>query len=308
MSTDTDSQSGRQYISVKWRAYRRLRSDRIAKIGAIIVAAVTFLAVVSVVDDFLLHEVIIKTVLHGPYEQQPDQRLLSPSLAHPFGTDELGRDILARVIYGSRTSIVVGVGAVTFAATIGVSLGIVSAYYGGMVDNLAMRGVDILLAFPAIILAIALLASLGRGLSSVIIALGVAYIPSFARVARSKAFSVKSAEYVTAAEVMGYPTRDVLLDEVLPNCTTPIIVQATFTLAVAIIAEAGLSFLGLGVQPPTPTWGVMLAGSQRYITTAWWYSLFPGFAIILTVLGFNLLGDSIRDVLDPQSENRGRRL
>ncbi|NHX37504.1 MULTISPECIES: ABC transporter permease [Halolamina] len=302
------SEDARSYTNVKWRVYRRIRTDLIAKLGAVIVVFSIAMAAFSIVDDFLLSELVIETLLHDPYELNPNNRLAEPSLAHPFGTDEQGRDILARVIYGTRTSIIVGVGSVLFAAIIGVSLGIVTAYYGGLVDNVGMRAMDVLLAFPAILLAIALLASLGRGFTSIIIALGVAYVPSFARVTRSKALSVKSDEYVTAAEVMGYPTRDVLVDEILPNCFTPIIVQGTFTLAVAIIAEAGLSFLGLGVNPPTPTWGIMLSGAQQYITTAWWYSLFPGLAIMVTVLGFNLLGDSIRDALDPQSGGEERRL
>lgn len=298
----------RTHTNVKWRVYRRVRTDAIAKLGAVIVVISIAMAAFSIIDDFLLSELVIETLLHDPYQLNPDNRLASPSLAHPFGTDEQGRDILARVIYGTRTSIIVGVGSVLFAAIIGVSLGIVTAYYGGLIDNVGMRAMDVLLAFPAILLAIALLASLGRGFTSIIIALGIAYVPSFARVTRSKALSVKSDEYITAAEVMGYPTRDVITDEILPNCLTPIIVQGTFTLAVAIIAEAGLSFLGLGVKPPTPTWGIMLSGAQQYITTAWWYSLFPGLAIMVTVLGFNLLGDSIRDALDPQSGGEERRL
>jgi peptide/nickel transport system permease protein len=294
--------------TVRWRVYRRIRTDPVAALGALIVVVSILLAVFSIVDEFLLDGLLIEAVLHDPYQLNPDNRLASPSITHPFGTDEQGRDILSRVLYGTRTSIVVGVGAVAFATITGVTLGVVTAYYGGLVDDIGMRAVDVLLAFPAILLAIALLASLGRGFTSIIIALGVAYIPSFARVTRSKALSVKSEEYVTAAELMGYPTRDVLTDEILPNCVTPIVVQATFSLAVAIIAEAGLSFLGLGVTPPTPTWGIMLATAQQYITTAWWYSMFPGLAIMVTVLGFNLLGDNIRDALDPQGDGGERRL
>lgn len=290
------------------RVYRRIRTDPIAALGALIVVGSVLLAVFSIVDEFLLDGLIIEALFYDPYELAPDNRLASPSLAHPFGTDEQGRDIFSRVIYGTRTSIIVGVGAVLFATVVGVSLGVVTAYYGGLVDDLGMRAVDVLLAFPAILLAIALLASLGRGFTSIIIALGIAYIPSFARITRSKALSVKFEAYVTAAEVMGYPTRDVLTDEILPNCVTPIVVQATFSLAVAIIAEAGLSYLGLGVSPPTPTWGIMLSTAQQYITSAWWYSLFPGLAIVVTVLGFNLLGDSIRDALDPQGDGGERRL
>ncbi|MFH5797174.1 ABC transporter permease [Haladaptatus sp. CMAA 1911] len=294
--------------TVRLRLYRRTMSDPAMALGALIVVGCVLLAMFSIVDEFVLNGLLIKTLLHDPYVLHPENRLVSPSLAHPFGTDEQGRDILARVIYGTRTSIVVGIGAVTFAGVVGVTVGLVTAYYGGLVDNVGMRAVDVLLAFPAILLAIALLASLGRGFSSIILALGIAFIPLFARITRSKALSVKSEEYVTAAEVMGYPTRNVLRDEILPNCVTPIIVQATFSLAVAIIAEAGLSFLGLGVTPPTPTWGIMLSTSQEYIDSAWWYSLFPGLAIMTTVLGFNLLGDSIRDALDPQGDSGERRL
>lgn len=295
-------------VSVGRRIYGRIVSDPTAAIGALIVVVSLILALFSVVDEFVLDGLLIEAILYDPYELYPDNRLASPSIAHPFGTDEQGRDILARVIYGTRTSIFVGLGAVTFATVVGVSLGLVTAYYGGLIDNLGMRAIDVLLAFPAILLAIALLASLGRGFSSIIIALGVAYIPSFARITRSKALSVQSEEYVTAAEVMGYPTRDVLFDEILPNCVTPIAVQATFSLAVAIIAEAGLSYLGLGVSPPTPTWGIMLSSAQEYIITAWWYSLFPGLAIVVTVLGYNLLGDRIRDALDPEGGSGDRRL
>jgi len=294
--------------TVRGRVSRRVRTDPVAGVGAFVVVAAVLLAAFSVVDEFLLDEFVVKSVLHSPYELAPDNRLASPSAAHPFGTDEQGRDILARVVYGTRTSIVIGTGAVAFATVTGVTLGVVTAYYGGLVDDIGMRAMDVLLAFPAILLAIALLASLGRGFTSIIVALGVAYVPSFARVTRSKALSVKSEEYVTAAELMGYPTRNVLVDEILPNCVTPIVVQATFSLAVAIIAEAGLSYLGLGVTPPTPTWGIMLSSAQEYITSAWWYSLFPGLAIVVTVLGFNLLGDNIRDALDPQGDGSERRL
>lgn len=305
---EPDGGDGRRRTTTWRRLYDRLTWDPIAQSGAVIVVLTVAMAVFSIVDEFLLNEFIIETVLHSPYDLHTDHRLESPSMRFPMGTDEQGRDILARVIYGSRTSIVVGVGAVSFSAIVGVPIGIVTAYYGGLIDNVGMRAMDVLLAFPAILLAIALLASLGRGFSSIILALGVAYVPSFARVTRSKALSVSSNEFVMAAEAMGYPTHDVLLDEILPNCLTPIIVQGTFMLAVAIIAEAGLSYLGLGVTPPTPTWGIMLSSAQEYITRAWWYSLFPGLAIMITVLGFNLLGDSIRDVLNPKGTTKERRM
>lgn len=293
------------YTSPRQQIAMRVRRDPIAKIGGTIVAITIILTIFSIIDDFLLNEQLITTILHNPYALHPNARLQPPSLEYPMGTDAQGRAILARIIYGTRTSIIVGVGAVGFAVIVGVILGVSTAYYGGLFDSLGMRAMDVLLAFPAIVLALVLLASLGRGLVSISLAIGVAYVPSFARITRSKALSVKSNNYVKAAQVVGYPTRNILIDEILPNCFTPIVVQATFALAGAIIAEAGLSFLGLGVAPPTPTWGKMLSFAQRYIIEAWWYSLFPGLAIMITVLGFNLLGDSIRDALNPQGEIQG---
>lgn len=301
----SDFQDTPSYTSARQQIAMRVRHDPIAKVGGTIVAVTIILTIFSIIDDFLLNEQLITTILHNPYALHPNARLQPPSLEYPMGTDAQGRAILARIIYGTRTSIIVGVGAVGFATIVGVILGISTAYYGGLLDSLGMRAMDVLLAFPAIILALVLLASLGGGLISISLAIGVAYVPSFARITRSKALSVKSNDYVKAAQVVGYPTRNILTDEILPNCFTPIVVQATFALAGAIIAEAGLSFLGLGVAPPTPTWGKMLSFAQRYIVEAWWFALFPGLAIMVSVLGFNLLGDSIRDALNPQGEIQG---
>ena len=265
-----------------------------------------FLAGFSLIDQVVFNRDLITYLWQDPYIANPDNRLAAPNLAHPMGTDQQGRDILARVIYGSKSSIVVGVVAVGGASLIGVGIGAITGYYGRFVDLVGMRLMDVLLSFPAILLAIALLAILGKGIENVILALGIVYIPGFARVARSKVLSEESLEYVEAAKAMGYTDINIIRDEILPNSLTPVIVQFTFTMALAIIAEAALSFLGLGISPPTATWGLMLSKGRNHIVDAWWYTLFPGLAIMVTVLGFNLIGDSLRDALDPQEQGEGR--
>lgn len=306
-TSDTDSQGASpertNHTSTRKRVFDRVRSDSIALIGGVMIVTMIGLTIFSIVDEFLLRRQLITILLHDPYALNPDARLQPPSLSHPLGTDEQGRDLLARLIYGARTSMIVGLVAVSFAAIVGVAIGTVTAYYGSLVDMIGMRAMDVILAFPAILLAISLMAILGRGVENVILAIGIVYIPTFARITRSEVLAKKSEDYVQAAHVIGYPDKVIMRKEILPNCLTPITVQFTFSLALAIIAEAALSFLGLGVSPPTPTWGLMLSDAQDYMTTAWWYSLFPGVFIMITVLGFNLLGDSFRDALDPQQEH-----
>ncbi|XVH33083.1 ABC transporter permease (plasmid) [Haloferacaceae archaeon DSL9] len=299
-----ETEQRREHVSARKRAFRQIKEDRMALVGAVIVVVMSTLAIFSTVDQFILERQVISTVLHDPYSTAPEMRLAEPSLDHPFGTDHQGRDNLARVIYGARTSIVVGLAAVGFASTAGVAIGIATAYYGDAVDMVGMRAMDIILAFPAILLAIALMAVFGRGIENVIFALGIVYVPTFARITRSEVLSEKSEEYVDAARVIGYPNRTIMRRELLPNCLTPITVQFTFTLALAIIAEAALSFLGVGVSPTTPSWGIMLANARDYMRLEWWwFSAFPGLAIMITVLGFNLLGDSLRDALDPRQSS-----
>ncbi len=271
-------------------------------VGGVIVAGVFAVALFSAIDEFLLNRQLVTMVVADPYETNRFARLLAPSLEHPFGTDEQGRDIFARTLYGTRTSVVVGLAAVGFASVVGIVVGSITAYYGGLTDMVGMRAMDVLLSFPSILLAIALMAILGRGLENVIFAIAIVYVPTFARITRSEVLSEKSEQYVGAARAMGYPDTNIVSREILPNSLTPIIVQFTFSMATAIIAEAALSFLGLGVSPIHPTWGIMLSGARQYITSAWWYSVFPGLAIMVTVLGFNLLGDSLRDALDPQQQ------
>ena len=223
-----------------------------------------------------------------------------PSAAHWFGTDELGRDVLARVIYGARASLLAGAISVSIALTVGVPLGLISGYRGGFLDALISRITDAMLACPFLILAIALAAFLGPSLSNAMIAIGVSATPIFVRLTRGQAMSVKVEDYVEAARAMGNPRWRIALFHILPNIMPALLVQATLSIAAAIIAEAALSFLGLGQQPPSPSWGSMLNAAQRFLTQAPWMAIWPGLAIFLVVLSFNLVGDGLRDALDPR--------
>jgi peptide/nickel transport system permease protein len=223
-----------------------------------------------------------------------------PSRAHPFGSDDVGRDILSRIIHGARISLSVGLIAVGIAGTLGVTLGLITGFYGGWLDDLILRGMDLLLAFPGILLALTIVAVLGPGLFNVMIAVGIADLPSFTRVTRGQTLSVREMDYVQGARAMGCSTARVLRRHVLPNVLPALIVLATLRVATAILTAAGLSFLGLGAQPPTPEWGAMLAMGRTFLRQAWWLTTFPGFAIMLTVMQINLLGDGLRDALDPK--------
>jgi peptide/nickel transport system permease protein len=224
----------------------------------------------------------------------------APSAAHWFGTDEVGRDLLARVIWGARASLAAGLVAVLIAVAVGLPLGMVAGYVGGWVDMLIGRLTDAMLAIPFLILAIALAAFLGPSLSNAMIAIGVTATPIFVRLARGQVLQARAEDWVEAARAVGNPRARILVRHILPNIVPPVLVQATLTIASAIIAEASLSFLGLGQQPPAPSWGSMLNTAQRFLTQAPWMALFPGAAIFVTVLAFNLVGDALRDALDPR--------
>jgi peptide/nickel transport system permease protein len=224
----------------------------------------------------------------------------APSAAHWFGTDEVGRDLLARVIWGARASLAAGLVAVLIAVAVGLPLGMVAGYVGGWVDMLIGRLTDAMLAIPFLILAIALAAFLGPSLSNAMIAIGVTATPIFVRLARGQVLQARAEDWVEAARAVGNPRARILVRHILPNILPPVLVQATLTIASAIIAEASLSFLGLGQQPPAPSWGSMLNTAQRFLTQAPWMALFPGAAIFVTVLAFNLVGDALRDALDPR--------
>jgi peptide/nickel transport system permease protein len=237
---------------------------------------------------------------YDPVAIVPPDRLIPPNHQHLFGTDNFGRDIFSRVLYGGRLSIQVGLVSVALASITGTAIGLVAGYYGRWIDALLMRIIDVMLSFPSILLALAIVAVLGRSLSNVMLAIGIATIPVYARIARGSTLSVKEIDYVTAAHAIGTPTRRILTQHILPNVLAPLIVITTNGIAGAIIAGAALSFLGLGAQPPTPEWGIMLSDGRVYLRTAWWVTTFPGLAIMVTVLAINLLGDGLRDVLDPR--------
>ena len=227
-------------------------------------------------------------------ERQP------PSAQHLMGTDEFGRDVFSRIIWGAQASLQAGAVAATLALVVGLVLGMLAAYYGGRADNVIMRAMDIVLAFPYILLAIAVVAILGPGLRNAMIAIAIIYIPHYARVVRGAVLSVRARDYVEAARALGAADGRVMVQHVLPNTLAPIIVQTTLTVGVAIIDTAGLSFLGLGTQPPTPDWGNMLAAGRNYVIDSPWIATFPGLAILVTVLAFNLMGDALRDAFDPR--------
>ena len=256
---------------------------------------------------FLLTLVLVLAALaapllapHDPNHQETGRRLEAPSQAHPLGLDDLGRDVLSRIVYGSRVSLRVGFSVVLFASLIGVTLGAIAGYFGGWADVIVMRTCDILLSFPGILLAIALVAVLGPSLNNVILALVITAWVGYARLVRGQVLKVREMEYVTAAKAMGARSPRVIILHVLPNVINPVIVMATLGLAGAILSEAALSFLGLGVQPPTPSWGAMLTAGRRYLGLANHLAIFPGAAIMLAVMGLNFLGDGLIDALDPK--------
>ena len=271
------------------RMMRGVAASRAGVVGAFVVGVLLLLAVVGP-----------SVAPYDPLVQDYDALLSPPTLAHPLGTDNLGRDSLSRLLHGAQVSLQVGIMTVLVAALIGVTAGLVAAQLRGAVDQVIMRVVDGIMAFPSLLLALALLAVLGPSLRNIIIAIALGNLPKFARLARGQALAICASDYVLAARVVGAGNGRIITRHVWPNATDPIIVQASLTIGSAIIIEAGLSFLGLGVQPPTPTWGWMLKSGYPFIQTAPWVPIVPGMAIFLTVLGFNLLGDALRDALDPR--------
>ena len=278
----------REPTSLWQDALRRLLRNKLAIAGMVILVAFLFSALFA---PWLAP--------YDPIKQQLVRRREPASREHLLGIDEVGRDILSRIIFGARTSLQVGVGSVSFAIMIGALLGAISGYLGGWVDNVVMRLMDILLAFPGLLLAIAIVSILGPGLMNMLYAIAVVSIPLYARIVRASVLSVKEQDYILAARAIGVPSTRMLFRNVLPNCLTPLIVSATLGIATAILDAAGLSFLGLGAQPPTPEWGAMLGSGRGSVFTAPHIVFLPGIAIMLLVLGFNLLGDGLRDALDP---------
>ena len=227
-------------------------------------------------------------------------RLQPPSAAHLLGTDEFGRDQFSRLVYGSRISLYVGILSVALALSTGATVGIVAGYFGGTVDNVVMRVIDSIFAFPSLLLAIAITGILGPSLTNAMVAIGIVSAPTYARLARGAVLTAAANEFVTAARALGASDARIILRHVLPNVLAPLIVQTSLSFSTSILAEASLSFLGLGTQPPDPSWGTMLGAGRRFMEAAPWVAVFPGVAITITVLGFNLLGDGLRDALDPR--------
>lgn len=272
-----------------WEVFRRLSKRITAMMGLVIVVI------------FLLSALFAPLLApHDPYEHSLVHKLASPSGDYPLGRDELGRCILSRIIYGARVSLLIGLIVISIGIFVGVPIGVVSAYFGGKVDFIVQRFVDTMLAFPGILLALLLIAMLGVGLHNVMIAVGISTIPIYARLARSSVLAIKSRQFVEAARSIGSSHLRIILQHLIPNSLSPIIVQSTLHMATAILWAAGLGFLGLGVSPPTAEWGAMLNGGRLYIRVASHVATFPGIMIFVTVLGFNLLGDGLRDALDPR--------
>ena len=251
---------------------------------------------------FLLSAVLAPVIApHDPLEQTIELRKSAPfTEGYILGTDDLGRDLLSRIIFGGRISMVIGVVSVGIALVFGLLIGVVSGYYGGWLDKIIMRLIDIMLAFPYVLLTIVIVAILGPSLINAMIAIGISQVPRYVRMVRASVLAEKEADYVTAERSLGASDFELMFRSILPNCLAPISVQATLGVGEAILSSAALSFLGLGAQPPTPEWGLMIASSREFITSAWWIVTFPGIATLLAVLGFNLFGDGLRDMLDPK--------
>jgi peptide/nickel transport system permease protein len=287
LSREIDSATKPQHRVVVW--WRLLRRSKLAFAGLLIILALIFLAIFG------------PTIApYNPNKINVRDRSVAPTFSHLFGTDDRGRDVLSRVLYGARVSLKVGVIAVGISATIGTFLGAISGYFRGWLDEVIMRLTDILFAFPAILLAIAIMAMLGPSASNAMIAIGVVYTPIFARITRASVLSVREEVFVEAARASGAGPARIITHHIMPNVLAPIIVETTLSLAFAILAEAALSFLGLGTPPPEPSWGRMLSEGRDFMQDAPWMGFFPGLAIILAVMGFNFFGDGLRDALDPR--------
>lgn len=268
---------------------RRLRRHRTAVLGMAILAAFVGAAAAAPL-----------LVPGDPSAAYFERVLQPPSGAHLLGTDQLGRDLLQRIIYGARVSFLIGILAVGLSAALGLPLGLISGYHGGRIDIAIQRLVDLMLAFPGFLLALTLIALLGVGVTNVVVSVGLATAPVYIRLVRGVALSVRSQDYIEAARALGIPEARIIGRHVLPNCLPPVIVQSTLQLGTAILTAAGLGFLGLGVKPPTPEWGTMLGEGQTYLFSSWYIATFPGLAIFMAVMAFNLLGDGLRDALDPR--------
>ncbi len=291
MANKTDKTAPREARSQMAEVWHQFRRNKGAMVGSAVVLLIVFIALFS--DVFLDYD----TQVVG---QNLADRLQWPSAKHWFGTDELGRDIFFRVLYGTRFSCSVGLVAVTIGLLLGVTLGAIAGFYGGWIEELIMRSTDILSAVPNMLLAIVIVSVLGQSIWNLMLAVGITSVPEFVRITRAAVLTVRNQEYVEASKAIGLTNRKIIFKHILPNCLSPIIVQATLRVASAIISASSLSFLGLGVPAPSPEWGALLSGGRKYIRDYSYMTLFPGLAIMITVLALNMMGDGLRDSLDPK--------
>lgn len=280
------AEARRRYLRDTYVLWRR---NRLMVLGTAIILGLVLVAVLAP---------LLATA--NPYEQVLGDRLLAPSAAHPFGTDGLGRDIYSRVVHGARVTLTIALLVAAISTPLGMALGIFAGYLGGVADEILMRLADIFLAFPRLILAIAFAAALGPGVENAIIAIAIAHWPSYARLARAETLNVKNNDYIQAMRVLGAGKLRIMAGHILPLTLSSIIVRMSLDMGTIILTAAGLGFLGLGAQPPMPEWGLMVADGRQFLVDQWWVSTLPGLAILIVVMGFNLLGDGIRDVLDPR--------
>ena len=272
--------------------WRRFRKNRLAMVGLVVILIVVMLSILA--------------PLIAPYgldEQNARNRLLAPCAEHWFGTDNYGRDILTRVLYGGRVSLTVAVGATAISGFFGIILGATAGFFGGKVDNVIMRILDVFMALPATLTAIAISTVLGTGVTKTMLALGLATVPRFARIVRGPILSLRTSEFIEAAQSIDVSTPKIIFKHIIPNVLSPIIVQATLYIATTLMVASSLSFVGLGVQPPSAEWGAMIAAGRAYIKGIWWLITFPGLAILCSVFSMNVLGDGLRDALDPRLKN-----
>ncbi|MGL5279884.1 MAG: nickel transporter permease [Cetobacterium sp.] len=271
--------------------WKNLKRNKMALFGLVILVIIVLLAIFA--DQIANYDQVV-------IKQNLRMRLKPPSSQHWLGTDEFGRDIFARLVHGARVSLKVGLIAVGIAIVIGGFLGAIAGYYGGKLDNIIMRVMDIFLAVPSILLAIAIVSALGPNLLNLMIAVSISSIPRYARIVRASVLSIRDQEFIEAARAIGASDARIIFRHIIPNSLAPVIVQGTLGVANAILSTAGLSFIGLGIQPPAPEWGSMLSGGRQYLRYAWWVTTFPGVSIMITILSLNLLGDGLRDALDPR--------
>lgn len=293
----SDAKKQRTLAAETWR---RFRKNKLALAGMIVLITLVLIALSTIVIDLVTDNAFYNNYV---IKQNLRLRLQGPSKAHIFGLDEFGRDILMRMIWAVRYSLFMGTIAIALSTVVGVILGSIAGYYGKVTDNIIMRFMDVLLAIPSMLLATAIVAALGTSLTNVLIAIAISYVPTFARTVRASVLTIKDQEFIEAARAMGASDFRIIFKYILPNSMAPLIVQSTLGVAGAILSIAGLSFLGLGIQPPTPEWGSMLSSARSYIREGWHITVIPGLGIMITILALNVMGDGLRDALDPRLKN-----